>query len=149
MSESHSGSEPQHAEVLTLPEAASYLRVTEEALTALLEDNAIPAQKIGQEWRFLKRALNVWLWAGRNYYRDMHGFPPWLFDSPFVDELAHLIFQRVRAELLATERQATPKPGSKEAVLQIAGMWKDDPWVKSRVAEMYGGEAPGTTEGEE
>jgi hypothetical protein len=38
-------SESQQAEVLTLPEAAASLRVPEEALTALVEDNAIPARK--------------------------------------------------------------------------------------------------------
>jgi excisionase family DNA binding protein len=146
--ESHFGLEHQHADVLTLPEAASYLRVTEEALSELIEDDAIPAQKIGQEWRFLKRALNVWLGSGRRYYREMHSFPPWILDSPFVDELAHLILQRIRSEL-AAECHPSPKPGSKAAVLQSVGMWRDDPWVKSKVAEMYGGEDPATTEGKE
>jgi excisionase family DNA binding protein len=116
--ESQSGSKLQQEEVLTLPEAASYLRVTEEALAKLVEDDAIPAQKIGAEWRFLKRALTVWLGSGRRYCRDMQGFPPWLFEYPFVDELGHLIVQRVRGELGLTEEQPPPKPGSKQAVLK-------------------------------
>lgn len=91
VSASQSGSEPQHGEVLTLAEAASYLRVTEEALAKLVDANAIPAQKIGPGWRFLKRALAVWLRSGRRYYRDMQGFPPWMFDYPSADSAASLM----------------------------------------------------------
>jgi excisionase family DNA binding protein len=127
--ESQTGSKRQQEEVLTLPEAASYLRVPEEALAKLAADDALPAQKIGDEWRFLKSALAVWLASGRRYGRDMHGLPPWVFAYPFVDELVHLIVQCVRSELALTE-QPPIKPGSKEAVLQAAGMWKDDPWVQ-------------------
>jgi hypothetical protein len=82
-------------------------------------------QAHGQEWRFLKRALNVWLWSGRSF-REMHGIPPWIFDSPFAEDLAHMILLRVRSEL-AAERQTPTKPGSKAAVRQHFGVWEDDP----------------------
>src|SRR5438132_2717879 len=56
-SKTKSGHDIQQEEVLTLPEAAAFLRVSEEDLTRLLAHGAIPAQQIGSEWRFLKRAL--------------------------------------------------------------------------------------------
>lgn len=47
VSKTQSGSESQLEEVLTLPEAAAYLRVPEAAIVELLAERAIPAQKIG------------------------------------------------------------------------------------------------------
>jgi excisionase family DNA binding protein len=49
------------AEVLTLPEAAAYLRSTEEVLRRMAEQRSIPARQVGGEWRFLKAALEDWL----------------------------------------------------------------------------------------
>ncbi|HEY8506505.1 MAG TPA: helix-turn-helix domain-containing protein, partial [Gemmataceae bacterium] len=51
-------------EILTLPEAASYLRVGEDVLRQLASEQKIPARKIGEEWRFLKSALQDWLRRG-------------------------------------------------------------------------------------
>ena len=66
----------QGDEVLTLAEAAAFLRVPEEALTELLDRRAIPAQKIGGEWRFLKRALVDWLRLDSSLSREF-GYPLW------------------------------------------------------------------------
>jgi excisionase family DNA binding protein len=48
-------------EVLTLGEAASYLRVREEHVSRLADLHELPGRKIGGEWRFLKAALQDWL----------------------------------------------------------------------------------------
>jgi excisionase family DNA binding protein len=48
-------------EVLTLSEAAEYLRVSENELADLATRYDIPGRKIGKEWRFLKEALADWL----------------------------------------------------------------------------------------
>ena len=48
-------------DVLTLQEAADYLRVSEELIGRLAEDAVIPARRVGSEWRFLKYGLNEWL----------------------------------------------------------------------------------------
>jgi excisionase family DNA binding protein len=48
-------------EVLTLAEAAAYLRVGEADLLALVSRQDFPARQIGKEWRFLKSALEDWL----------------------------------------------------------------------------------------
>ena len=47
----------QREEILTLAEAAAYLRVPETALEKLVEDRDIPAQKIGGEWLFKHRLV--------------------------------------------------------------------------------------------
>jgi len=60
----------QAEDVLTLAEAAAYLRVPEAELLHLVEADDIPAQKIGGEWRFLKKALAEWLRYGRDYCRE-------------------------------------------------------------------------------
>ncbi len=51
-------------EVLTLAEAAAYLRVPEQELLGLVGTPDFPARRIGTEWRFLKAALQRWLCGG-------------------------------------------------------------------------------------
>jgi excisionase family DNA binding protein len=48
-------------DVLTLAEAAAYLRVREEELLRSLDTGGLPGRQIGEEWRFLKSALQEWL----------------------------------------------------------------------------------------
>jgi excisionase family DNA binding protein len=48
-------------EILTLREAAGYLRVSEDEVLELAERSDLPGRKIGREWRFLKEALGDWL----------------------------------------------------------------------------------------
>jgi excisionase family DNA binding protein len=49
--------------VLTLGEAAAYLRVAESQVQRLAETRALPGRQIGGEWRFLKAGLQDWLRA--------------------------------------------------------------------------------------
>lgn len=48
-------------EILTLPEAAAYLRLSEDEVLELADHFELPGRKIGHEWRFLKEALGDWL----------------------------------------------------------------------------------------
>ena len=48
-------------EVLTLAEAAAFLKVSEETLETEIAQNRIPGQRIGDEWRFLHAGLVNWL----------------------------------------------------------------------------------------
>src|SRR5438309_1852552 len=48
-------------EVLTLVEAARYLRVAAKAVKQRALSGDIPGRQIGTEWRFLKTALDEWL----------------------------------------------------------------------------------------
>ncbi len=71
-----SGSDLSGVEVCTLPEIAAYLRVPEEAVLALVAKDALPAQKFGDEWRFLKRAVVEWLRFGPHFSHEFSMFPP-------------------------------------------------------------------------
>ena len=48
-------------ELMTLEEVANYLRVTPKTIHRLLERRAIPATKVGRQWRFDKASIDVWL----------------------------------------------------------------------------------------
>ena len=49
------------AEVMTLEEAAAFLRLTPEAVRSLAETQRIPASRAGEAWRFSRPALVEWL----------------------------------------------------------------------------------------
>ena len=51
--------------VMTLREAAHYLRLRTTELQALAESGEIPAFKVDGKWRFLKNALDEWMMAQR------------------------------------------------------------------------------------
>jgi len=48
-------------EVLTLEEAAAYLRVHPRTLRLKATEGVIPGAKIGRVWRFHKRQLERWI----------------------------------------------------------------------------------------
>jgi excisionase family DNA binding protein len=48
-------------EVLTLSEAAAYLRLQTAEVLRLVEEQGLPARRIQEEWRFLKSAIQEWL----------------------------------------------------------------------------------------
>ncbi len=51
--------------VMTLREAAHYLRIRPNELQKLAEQGAIPAFKVDNRWRFLKQALDEWMMLQR------------------------------------------------------------------------------------
>jgi excisionase family DNA binding protein len=50
-------------DVLTLEDAAAYLKVEYGQIRRLIKEQALPGRKIGDEWRFLRGALADWLRA--------------------------------------------------------------------------------------
>ena len=48
-------------DVLTLSEAARFVRVSQKTLGEMARSRQIPCQKVGREWRFLRQALEGWL----------------------------------------------------------------------------------------
>jgi excisionase family DNA binding protein len=126
-SESQSGSDTPFDEVLTLEEAAAYLRVSEDALRKLLPEHFVPGQQIGGEWRFSKRGLAEWLRYGD--LRVLKVFPDgWGLGRAPLDDLAALIEKRI----LSRSGTAEPRAGSKEAVLRAFGVFKGDPEAEIR-----------------
>ncbi len=47
--------------VMTLREAARFIRVSDKTLGEMAREGKIPCQKVGREWRFLREALQEWL----------------------------------------------------------------------------------------
>ena len=48
-------------EFMTLEEVADYLRVTEKTIHRMLRRRAIPAMRVGRQWRFDKASIDAWL----------------------------------------------------------------------------------------
>jgi excisionase family DNA binding protein len=48
-------------EVLTLPEVAAYLKVTERTIYRLAAGKKIPAFKVGGVWRFSRGDIDRWI----------------------------------------------------------------------------------------
>lgn len=80
-------------EVLTLAEAASYLRVNTTDVLKMVDEQGLFGRKIGAEWRFLKSTLRDWLHA--------------------------------------------PPRSNRDAILALAGRFKDDPFLESIVRDAY------------
>src|SRR3954451_8036629 len=96
LSESRSGSGHRLEAVLTLAEAAEYLRVAESKLADLATEGGVPARRIDGEGRFLRKALDDWLRCGSRLDRDGWPFPPhWILESPFAEELLLLLEERL------------------------------------------------------
>lgn len=147
-------SEPRTAstsqEILTLSEAAAYLRVAEDVLLRIAEEGTVPARKVGQEWRFLKPALQAWLYReGGPEGRRVRWVPlvPEIDLEAFFEELE----RRLLAKLPARDTvPAKPTPEEiKQRILAAAGIWKDDPTVDEMLREIYRQRGrPMTEEGE-
>ena len=52
---------PTAGDVLTLAEAAAYLRLQEADVVRLVQIQDMPGRLVGKEWRFLKSAIQEWL----------------------------------------------------------------------------------------
>ena len=55
---------PATGEVLTLAEAAAYLRLPEADVVSAIHAQGLPGRLVGGEWRLLKAALQQWLGTG-------------------------------------------------------------------------------------
>lgn len=60
-------------EIMTLTEAASYIRVSEKTVGEYARRGSIPSQKVGREWRFLRHALEEWLSGRLEFERKTKG----------------------------------------------------------------------------
>ncbi len=52
-------------EILTLQEAADFLKVGRNAMSKMVNERKIPGKKVGREWRFSRQALIEWLKNGK------------------------------------------------------------------------------------
>jgi excisionase family DNA binding protein len=59
----------QSPEILTIEEAADYLRVPLSSLYRIAQSGRIPCQKVGRHWRFRRQALERWI-EGNAFLQD-------------------------------------------------------------------------------
>jgi hypothetical protein len=101
----------------------------------MADQRLIPAQKIGDEWRFLRKAINNWIIYGDDFPRRAWAFPPEFFlESPSVEQLLHLLEKRLLSKMRV---EPPPKPGAKEAVSKHFGIWRDDPTAEALLEDIY------------
>ena len=48
-------------DVLTVSEAADYLRIPKSSVYKLAQEGRIPCQKVGRHWRFHRKTLEHWI----------------------------------------------------------------------------------------
>lgn len=87
---------PQPPEVMTLAEAAAYLRVSEAAVIDAAVTGGLPGRQVGGEWRFLKSSLRNWLdtppkKTGNEAFLALAG--SWK-DDPYIDEMLEEIYKQ-------------------------------------------------------
>jgi excisionase family DNA binding protein len=79
-------------DILTLAEAAAYLRVSEPEIVDLMRKQGMPGRKVGSDWRFLKAAIQEWLRLPEkeNFWWKHFGA---LKDDPNLDEMLEQIYR--------------------------------------------------------
>jgi hypothetical protein len=135
-------------EILTLSEAAAFLRVKEVPLAELASCGAVPAQQIGTEWRFLKQALVRWLLLG-SYYPDLIRFVPYPFLGDHVSEKWISLLEQRLLSRIEGARPTSPKRGSKQAVQKSLGVFKGDSDAEVVLAALSAMREAGADEGGE
>jgi excisionase family DNA binding protein len=58
--------EPADGDVLSLDEAAAFLKVSADVVRSLAEDGELPGRRVGTEWRFARIAILAWLADGES-----------------------------------------------------------------------------------
>lgn len=86
------------AEVLTLAEAAAYLRLAEKAVLSAAATQGLPGRLIDEEWRFLKSAIQEWL-SGSQPTAEMRKAAQMAIagsckDDPYLEDMVEEIYRR-------------------------------------------------------
>jgi excisionase family DNA binding protein len=74
-------------EVLTLPEAAEYLRLPEAEVLRLVDQQELPARRAANEWRFFKAAIQRWLSTSVRAREGIWAAAGSLKDDPYLEEM--------------------------------------------------------------
>jgi excisionase family DNA binding protein len=91
------------SEVLTLEEAANYLKLPSETIEREATQGNIPGRRIADSWRFLKSAIDDWLRAQDNRTILLRQAGA-LKDDPYLDEMLEMIYrERGRPEIDVSE----------------------------------------------
>jgi excisionase family DNA binding protein len=85
-------------EVLTLAEAATYLRLPEKDVIAAVSSQGLPGRLIGGQWRFLKTAIQQWLSVSQPTAEmrkaAMLAFAGSWKDDPYLEDMVEEIYRK-------------------------------------------------------
>jgi excisionase family DNA binding protein len=85
-------------EVLTLAEAAAYLRLPEKDVIAAASTQGLPGRLVGGEWRFLKTALQHWLSVSQPTAEmrkaALLAFAGSWKDDPYLEDMVEEIYRK-------------------------------------------------------
>ncbi len=91
-------------DVLTLSEAAAYLRLSDADVLRLVREQGLPGRQVGDEWRFLQAALQAWLSQAAGSGKAALLASAGLFrDDPFLDEIVREAYRQRGRPITADE----------------------------------------------
>lgn len=99
-------------EILTLDEASALFQVSTKTMLKILREEAIPARKIGREWRFSRKALLEWMAGGNSMeYTSVEEENKAYFAqvAPIYDEMRKGCYGNALRDLIID--RFTPEPG--------------------------------------
>src|SRR5262245_36439737 len=89
---------PANGEVLTLAEAAAYLRLAEKDVIEAVSSLGLPGRLINGEWRFLKTAIQQWLSVGQPTAQRrnaaMQAMAGAWKDDPYLEDIVEEIYRQ-------------------------------------------------------
>ena len=92
-------------DILTLEETSQYLRLPTETVLSQATKGNIPGRKIGDNWRFLKTAIDDWL-SAKNSSSILLGQAGTFADDDSLEELRKSVYQqRGRLEIEDNEEK--------------------------------------------
>lgn len=89
---------PAAGDVMTLAEAAAYLRLPEESVVAAATGQGLPGRLVGGEWRFLKSAIQQWLSVSQPTAEmrkaALLAFAGSWKDDPYLEDMVEEIYRK-------------------------------------------------------
>ncbi len=86
------------SEIMTLAEAAAYMRLPEADLITAIQDQKFPGRLVNGEWRFLKSAIQQWLSVSEPPKEGLNAamlamVGKWK-DDPYLEDMVEEIYRR-------------------------------------------------------
>jgi excisionase family DNA binding protein len=95
----------QSGDVLTLAEASAFLRITEAEVLTWINEQGLPARRVGNDWRLLKSAIEAWLSRSvpdTSKAAQLAVIGNWK-DDPYVEEELKEIYRQRKASVIGAK----------------------------------------------